>query len=58
MEFTKTENNTWVLRGNLTFENISKVIDLFAPLVTSLSKEPFSKTIPLTAECNVGSVCP
>ena len=27
MEFTKTENNTWVLRGNLTFENISKVID-------------------------------
>lgn len=28
MEFTKTENNTWVLRGNLTFENISKVIDI------------------------------
>ena len=27
MEFTKDENNTWVLRGNLTFENISKVID-------------------------------
>ena len=27
MEFTKTENNTWVLRGNLTFENISKAID-------------------------------
>ena len=27
IEFTKTENNTWVLRGNLTFENISKVIE-------------------------------
>ena len=27
MEFTKTENNTWVLRGNLTFESISNVID-------------------------------
>ena len=27
MEFTKAENNTWVLSGDLTFENISKVID-------------------------------
>ena len=27
MEFTKAENNTWVLSGSLTFENISKVID-------------------------------
>tara|TARA_B100000780_G_scaffold277393_1_gene247991 strand:+ start:1526 stop:1816 length:291 start_codon:yes stop_codon:yes gene_type:complete len=27
MEFTKTKNNTWLLSGNLTFENISKVID-------------------------------
>jgi len=27
MEFIKTEKNNWGLRGNLTFENISKVID-------------------------------